>query len=258
MAGARAQEPKTVRSPVRLAPMEVPKASDVLANELRERILNGEYPEGTALPPERELVIQTAMSRTTVREALRILEVQGLVRIKTGRAGGAFVQRPGQDSVASSVSLLIRGQQIRLADLLETREAIEPFCARLAARNRTDADLAKLEDANKAIADSEGTLAQFLQANVDWHVGVATASHNELLTGLMTALSRAIYAATENEDFVDAEVRRTTVRAHRSITDAIRAQDPDAAVRRMGRHVHAYAEAVLQVDERTDIVVEDA
>ncbi|WP_329045029.1 FadR family transcriptional regulator [Amycolatopsis sp. NBC_01488] len=258
MTGARAQEPKTVRSPVRLAPMEVPKASDVLANELRERILNGEYPEGTALPPERELVTQTAMSRTTVREALRILEVQGLVRIKTGRAGGAFVQRPGQDSVASSVSLLIRGQQIRLADLLETREAIEPFCARLAARNRTDADLDRLEAANKAIADSSGSLAQFLQANVDWHVGVATASHNELLTGLMTALSRAIYAATENEEFVDAEVRKTTVRAHRSITDAIRAQDPDAAVRRMSRHVHAYAEAVLQVDERTDILVEDS
>jgi GntR family transcriptional repressor for pyruvate dehydrogenase complex len=258
MTGARAQEPKTVRSPVRLSPMEVPKASDVLANDLRERILNDEFPEGTALPPERELVIQTAMSRTTVREALRILEVQGLVRIKTGRAGGAFVQRPGQDSVASSVSLLIRGQQIRLADLLETREAIEPFCARLAARNRTDADLTRLDAANKAIAASDGTLAQFLQANVDWHVGVATASHNELLTGMMTALSRAIYTATENEEFVDAEVRRTTVRAHRSITDAIRAQDPEAAVRRMSRHVHAYAEAVLQVDERTDILVEDS
>ncbi|GLY40412.1 GntR family transcriptional regulator [Amycolatopsis sp. NBRC 101858] len=258
MTGARAQEPKTVRSPVRLSPMEVPKASDVLANDLRERILTGEFPEGTALPPERELVTQTAMSRTTVREALRILEVQGLVRIKTGRAGGAFVQRPGQEAVASSVGLLIRGQQIRLAALLETREAIEPFCARLAARNRTDADLARLDAANKAIADTDGTLAQFLQANVDWHVGVATASHNELLTGMMTALSRAIYTATENEDFVDAEVRKTTVRAHRSITDAIRAQDPDAAVRRMSRHVHAYAEAVLQVDERTDILVEDS
>jgi DNA-binding FadR family transcriptional regulator len=257
MTGARAQEPKTSRSTVKLMPMEVPKASDVLANELRERILTGEFVEGTALPPERELVTQTRMSRTTVREALRILEVQGLVRIKTGRAGGAFVQRPGKDSVATSVNLLIRGQQIRLAALLETREAIEPFCAKLAARHRTDADLARLEQANKDIADSEGSLAQFLQANVDWHVGVATASHNELLMGLMMALSRAIYTATENENFVDAEVRRTTVRAHRSVTDAIRTQDPEAAVRRMGRHVHAYAEALLAVDERTEISVPD-
>lgn len=245
------------RSPLRLAPMEVPKASDVLANELRERILNGEFAEGMALPPERELVTQTRMSRATVREALRILQVQGLVRIKAGRAGGTFVQRPGRDAVAKSVSLLIRGQQVRLAALLETREAIEPFCARLAARNRTDADLDRLEDANETLADTTSSLARFLQANVDWHLGVAVASHNELLAGLMTALSRAIYASTENDRFVDREVRHETARAHRSITAAIRAQDSDAAVRRMERHVYAYAKAVMEVEERTEISVPD-
>ncbi|MFJ9173767.1 FadR/GntR family transcriptional regulator [Streptomyces sp. NPDC102360] len=235
--------------------MDVPKASDVLAGELRERILTGEFPEDVALPPERELVLQTQMSRATVREALRILEAQGLVRIKTGRSGGAFVQRPGKQAVANSVSLAIRGRQIRLGSLLETREAIEPYCARLAALNRTDDDLARLDAANEAIADGKTTLATFLQANVDWHVAVATASHNELLTGFMAALSQAIYTSTENERFIDADVRRVTAQAHRSITKAIRAQDPDAAVRRMNRHVHSYADAVRKVDERTEISV---
>ena len=130
------------RPRIQLAPMHVPKASDVLADELRERILRGEFAEGMALPPEREFVTQTRMSRTTVREALRILEVQGLVRIKTGRSGGAFVQRPTGESVASSVNLLIRGRQVRIAALLETREAIEPACAQLAAKYRTEEDLA--------------------------------------------------------------------------------------------------------------------
>ncbi|CUU59709.1 DNA-binding transcriptional regulator, FadR family [Parafrankia irregularis] len=243
------------RHAVRLGPMQVPKASDVLAEDLRERILRGEFREGTVLPPERELVVQTQMSRTTVREALRILEVQGLVRIKTGRSGGAYVQVPGEESVASSVSLMIRGRQIRLAALLETREAVEPACARLAAKYRTDTDIAALEKANDAISVESGSLADFLQANVDWHVAVATASHNELLTGFMTALSRAIYAGTDNQGFIDTEVRRLTVRAHRGITEAIRTQDADGAVRRMSRHVHAYAEAVLKVDERTAIEV---
>jgi GntR family transcriptional repressor for pyruvate dehydrogenase complex len=81
------------RSAVLLKPVDVPKASDVLARELRERILSGELAEGMALPAERELVKQTQMSRATVREALRILEVQSLVRVRAGRAGGAFVQR---------------------------------------------------------------------------------------------------------------------------------------------------------------------
>ncbi|WP_196781006.1 FadR/GntR family transcriptional regulator [Nocardioides sambongensis] len=244
----------SIRHPVQLTPMQVPKASDVLADDLRERILRGEFPEGTALPPERELVAQTRMSRTTVREALRILEVQGLVQIRTGRAGGAFVQRPGEESIASTVSLIIRGRQVRLAALLETREAIEPACAQLAAKYRTDIDLAVLDRANAAI-EAEGSLADFLQANVDWHVGVAMASHNELLIGFMGALSRAIYASTDNQGFIDAVVRETTARAHRNITDAIRKRDGAAAVRRMTRHVHEYASAVLEVEERTEIEV---
>src|SRR5699024_828412 len=110
----------------------------------------------------------------------------------TGRSGGAFVQRPDQESVANSVSLLIRGSRIRMADLLDTRESIEPALARLAARHRTDADLEALEHANEAI-EEEGPLTDFLTANTDWHMAVALAAHNELLTGFMLALSRAIY-----------------------------------------------------------------
>jgi len=259
--GADVTEPATAdsvphRPRVRLAPMQVPKASDVLANDLRERILRGELEEGTPLPPERELVLQTNMSRTTVREALRILEVQGLVRIKTGRAGGAFVQRPGNDSVASSVGLLIRGRPVRMAALLETREAIEPACARLAATRRTAADLARLDRTNHALQAAE-SLEDFLQANVDWHVGVAIASHNELLVGFMMALSKAIYAATENHRFVDEAIRAETAKAHRAITEAIREQDATGVVRRMTRHVHAYAEAVLRVEGPTEMGIPD-
>ena len=246
------------RSGITLRQLDVPKASDVLASQLRERILNGELAEGVSLPAERDLVKQTQMSRATVREALRILEVQNLVRVKAGRAGGAFVQRPTTKSMASSVSMLIRGRRIKLVDLMETREALEPFCAELAARNRTADDLTELDRANEAIADTEADLEQFLQANLDWHVGVAVASHNELLIGLMTALSQAIYAGTKNAAFVDTEVRAVTSQAHRAITTAIRDRDATAAGRRMRRHVHLYAAAVAESDEREAIVVGDA
>ncbi len=242
---------ETSRSKIRLSPLDVPKASDVLANELREKILSGEFPEGTPLPPERELVVQTRMSRTTVREALRVLEVQNLVRIKAGRAGGAFVQRPGQDSVADSLELLIRGRRIRPASVHETREAIEPSCARLAALNRTTGDLQRLEAADAAIGSS-GTLEAFLQADVDWHVGVATASHNEILTGIMIALSRAVHTVTHTTGLVNDEVRAITLRAHRSVARAIKDKDQDAAGRRMGRHLHASADAAPAPGDQPD------
>ena len=253
-------DPRLGRSavhPAQLSRIDVPKASDVLVHELRERILRGEYPEGSALPPERELVTQTKMSRTTVREALRILEVQGLVRIRAGRAGGAFVRQPDHDSVANSVSLLIRGRRIRMGAVLETREAIEPVCAQLAAVHRTDDDLARLRTINARIADPKSSLAEFLQANVDWHVGVATATKNELIAAFMIALSRAIYSSTDNESFVDAEVRAIAAQAHNSILAAIEKRDAVAAGRRMTRHVHSYTAAVAAVDRRTEIVVPD-
>jgi DNA-binding FadR family transcriptional regulator len=154
--------------------------------------------------------------------------------------------------------MLIRGRRIKLVDLMETREALEPFCAELAARNRTNGDLAVLDRANEAIADPDADLEQFLRSNLDWHVGVAVASRNELLVGFMIALSEAIYAGTEDEAFVDAEVRAVTAKAHLSITAAIRERDVAAAGRRMRRHVHSYADALAKSDEREAIVVGDA
>ncbi len=199
-------------------------ASGVVADDLRERILHGEFPEDTALPPERQLVNQTGTSRTTVREALRILEEQGLVRIRAGRSGGAFVQRLGKGSIARTVDLVIRSRRIGTAELLETRAALDWACARLAALHRTTADLAALDRANAAIA-ADGSPSDFQRADVAWHLAVAAASHDELLIGFMIALAGAIDADTEIERFEDAGVRATTVGVYRDITAAIRDRD---------------------------------
>lgn len=233
--------------------VRVPKASDVLAGEVRERILSGEFTEGMALPPERQLVEQTGLSRATVREALRILEVERLVRIRPGRGGGAFVHRPGHESVANTVRLVIRGQQIRLEALHETREAIEPTCAGLAAKRRTVADLAELDAAHAELVSADDDIPRFLRANVRWHTAVAKAGDNELLIGFMTALSQSIYAATDIDQFMDAEIREVTARAHAKITEAIRERDGAAAMRRMARHVCGFADAAARVDRRDQV-----
>nr|WP_203729509.1 FCD domain-containing protein [Streptomyces sp. SID12501] len=221
-----------------------------MAAEVRERILSGEFTEGMSLPPERALVDQTGLSRATVREALRILEVERLVRIRPGRGGGAFVHRPGHESVTNTVRLVIRGQQIRLEALHETREAIEPTCAALAAKRRTAADLAELDAAHAELMAADDDVPRFLRANVRWHTAVAKAGDNELLIGFMTALSQSIYAATDIDRFMDAEIREVTARAHARITEAIRAQDGPAAMRRMTRHVCGFARAAAEVDQR--------
>lgn len=225
-----------------LGPMQVPKASDVLVAELREWILRGDVPVGSSLPSERSLVEQTGLSRTTVHEALRILEVQGLVQLGVGRTGGALVRRLDPDSLSDSLRMLIRGRRMKLARLLEARIALEPTCAALAAERCTAAQLEDLDRAEESLA-SAPDLDAFLAANIHWHVAVASASGNELLVALLKALSRSIYVVATNQGFVDAQVRRVTELAHRRVGAAIRAGDGPAAERRMARHVHAYAAA---------------
>jgi GntR family transcriptional repressor for pyruvate dehydrogenase complex len=227
-------------SAINVKRLVVPKASDVLAEHLRESILRGELPEGSPLPSERELGERSGLSRASVREALRILESEGLIQTRPGRNGGASVKQPTAESIARSVELFVRGHRVRLESLLESREAIEPAIARLAAVNRNDDDLARLSAAQARLTSSTHDRAAYLAANVDWHMAVALASHNEPLIGFMSAISGVIRMATELDPFDTDEVRGLTIAAHERIHAAIAAGDPAAAERRMARHVHAY------------------
>lgn len=236
-------------------PIVVPKAADVLAENLREQILDGRLHEGVVLPNERELASQAGLSRASVREALRILEVEGLIATRTGRNGGSEVVRPSISTVERSIGIFIRGQRIRFEAVLEAREAIEPQAARLAALHRTDQDWAELMRCHQRIQAQVDDIPVFLQANLDWHLGVVRAGHNELLIAFINAISQSVYAATDLHGFNSAEVRHAVVRAHQKVMDAIESGDGDAAARRMGRHVGAY---VSSVEKRTRTAAEAA
>ncbi|GAA1529857.1 FadR/GntR family transcriptional regulator [Nocardioides humi] len=229
--------------PALLRPLHVPKASDVLAEDLAARISRGELREGMALPPERALVVQTGLSRTSVREALRVLEVRGFVEIRAGRGGGAVVRRPTGHQLAASVRLVVRRSEVSLSALLQTRATIEPPCAGLAAVRRTEPALRELEASNRLMRETSD-VSRFLRANVEWHMAVARASGNELLSGLMEALAELIYDSTGYVGTVDAQVRADTCRAHEAITAAVRRGDRQVARRRMERHVQAYVDGL--------------
>ena len=228
----------------------VPRAADVLADQLRSRIFGGTIRPGQHLPPERTLVEQTGLGRASVREALRMLEAQGLVDRKLGRAGGWIARQPGHESVSRSIEVLIRGQQMSFDVLLETREAIEPACAGLAARHRTDADMRALELQTERVRTAAAKVPDYLRENVRWHLTVVEASHNELLIASMTALSDAIHAGTDIKDFNSKAVRAAALRAHDRVVDAIRDGDEEAAFARMRAHVHAFRVQAGVTDRR--------
>lgn len=242
-------------SEVKLLPISVPRSSQVLARELRRQILRKEMPEGARLPTERELIAQTGLSRSSVREAMRILEAESLVTTRPGRFGGTVTNRPDDESLARSVSLFVHGRGISLSSLLQTREAVEPLLAALAAEYRSDEELLQLTSVTQQVENAFDDLPLFLRENVRWHILVATASHNELLRALMISISNLIYKATAIENFATEDVRRQVIQAHRRIVEAIASKDAQAARRRMARHLsavsaamHAFQDVPLELD----------
>ncbi|MBC7707332.1 MAG: FadR family transcriptional regulator, partial [Rhodoferax sp.] len=175
-----------------------------------------------------------------------------------GRNGGSAVLRPSSASIERSVGIFIRGQRIRLDAVLETRSAIEPPSARFAALHRTDEDLEEIELAHVKLehASRSDDIPAYIRANLDWHVQVVRASHNELLIAFIGAISQSVYVATDVEGFNSVKVRDAVIRAHRRVMDAIVERDGDAAERRMGRHVAAYIVDVrkAQSDDQSNLM----
>jgi GntR family transcriptional repressor for pyruvate dehydrogenase complex len=254
--GERTAPPSRNDTRLDIGPLSVPKASDILVAQLRQKILDGELTEGAALPSERALVERTRLSRSTVREALRILEIQGFIATRPGRHGGSIVRRPDHSGVSDTLQMFIQGRRIRMSALLEVRESVEPLGAALAAERRTDEDLRDLEDLNARMREGVDEEVTYLDANLRWHLAVARASHNELLAAFMHAIATAIHAGWDFPGLKADAIRKTAVRAHERVTAAIREQDRDAAHRRMLRHVHGFAGAALGLAPAADLPVD--
>jgi GntR family transcriptional repressor for pyruvate dehydrogenase complex len=123
--------------PAKVTPMgfrlKVPKAAELVSNRLRSQIVRGELKEGSALAPERQLIEKFGVSRPTLREAIRILESEGLVSIQRGARGGAIVQSPTVRMATRYVSLVLQANGTTLMDIHKVHRLIEPTAARVVA-----------------------------------------------------------------------------------------------------------------------------
>jgi DNA-binding FadR family transcriptional regulator len=247
-------DPDTAPEPM-LGRITVQKSYEVLADQLRRTILDGAMAEGSRLPTERQLVTQTGLSRGSVREALRKLEVEGLVTTRLGRLGGNIVSRPGNESMAHFITQFVRGRRLSLRTLQETRETLEPALARLAAERRSDEDVERLRALNAEMAHVLDDRDQFAAINIEWHNAVATASRNDLLAAFLYSISYGVVVSTVIEEYDTPGLRAEVVKAHERIIVAIADGDGAAAFRRMERHVQA-TRAMSRSREEADVPLE--
>ncbi|WP_308127707.1 FadR/GntR family transcriptional regulator [Gordonia paraffinivorans] len=223
--------------------MTVPRPADVFADILRRQILDGDLPVGSTLPAERQLVEDSGLTRSAVREALAQLQREGLIVVKTGRRGGSVVTRPTATEVLRSVRLNIEGWAPEAGMLLESRVAIEPWCAYFAAERRTEEDVAELRQINERTAQALEGNGDFVECKVAWHSAVSRASRNEVLYTLIEAVSRAAYRQLDRDTLYgeDTASRRESLELHRAVTEAIAEQKPGLAFKLMGHHLDAPA-----------------
>src|SRR3954470_21733409 len=128
------------------APITVARASSAIADQIRAAIVGGKLTAGERLSPERELAEQVGVSRVTVRDALRSLEAMGLIEVRVGARGGAFVTAPTGSKVAQAMSDMMMMSVLSPEDIVESRLMVELGTVTLACARATDDDLAALRD----------------------------------------------------------------------------------------------------------------
>lgn len=202
------------------------RAYEAVVSQVEERILRGELRPGDRLPSERELCTQMGVSRPTVREAMRALENAGMVALRPNDpAGGAIVRLPDGSDFGRSLLSLVRFSQMSLADLIGFRLLIETAACYLAA----DADDPRLVDsiieAHEAVERAlDGSDADFVAADIEFHVAIARASGNRMLE-LCTNAVKSAMGSLIGETMVRTQgaAKRDFVRRHLLIVEAIKA-----------------------------------
>ena len=163
-----------------------------IVEQIRDAIIRGKLQPGDRLPPERTLQEVFETSRITVREALRVLEHEGVLEIRTGSKGGAYVREPSINRVQKSLSMLIEYRNVPLSELAEFREDIEGSVTTLAARRAKRGDLDDLEKVFSRFrgicGEGVSRWADMLAADDEFHMALARASHNVLYEIVLEAV----------------------------------------------------------------------
>ncbi|MFD0328504.1 FadR/GntR family transcriptional regulator [Streptacidiphilus monticola] len=210
------------------SPRREPLADQVIA-QLRAQITSGEWPVGSKIPTEAELVEQLGVARNTVREAVRALAHNGLLDIRQG--SGTYV-------LATSELAGVMHRRFAEADLsqvTELRLALEAAAARLAAERRTQRDLKLLDTAlaRRESAWESGDAEAFVQADASFHQAVMAAAHNDVIAALYADLGEVLRA--ELRQAVGPVLAEHRYMSHSQILDAIRDGDGERASRRPRR-----------------------
>jgi DNA-binding FadR family transcriptional regulator len=234
------------------------RTAEIVAEELRRQILDGELADGDLLPRQDVLVDRFRVSLVSLREALRILETEGLVSVRRGNRGGAVVHAPAKSSAAYMLGLVLQSDSVRLTDLGRALQELEPSCAAMAAtrQDRATTLVPALVALNDLAEQHLGDGSRFTDIGRQFHHEIAMGCGNHTMAAVMGSLE-ALWSSHERQwaektsaqgEYPSLAARRTVHAAHVKLTAAIEAGDVERARRLAARHA---------ADTQTHVVADD-
>lgn len=225
--------------PDALRPLRRPRLYEQLVDRLREYVDEAGLKSGDRLPSERELAGRLGVSRNSLKQATVALEVQGIVETRHG--GGTYLR--SRDLSAEPLDTLLQRRQL-LPDVLDTRDAIEPKLAALAAGRRTAADIEEMAAALTRMAEEVDTGELGKEGDRLFHLAVSEAAHSHILGEFYRRLAPRI-TESRRESLRQPGRPASSLAQHRHIFAAIKDRDPDGAAEAARRHVETVSKVRL-------------
>ena len=213
-----------------------------IVSQIEGLLERGELKPGDQLPAERLLADQFEVSRASVREALRSLELLGIVETRAG--GGTFVRRAQPEDLAKPLSALMsRGHTV--SDVIDVRGLIEPAISERAARSITAAEIAELHEILRSQERKVAAGQNYVDEDTRFHELIGQAARNELLVTMLGVIWDVLRAS--REEWLQTERRAySSLEAHRRILAALERHDPEAARETAAEHIRAVGAGILK------------
>jgi GntR family transcriptional regulator, transcriptional repressor for pyruvate dehydrogenase complex len=229
-----------------VTPIERTKTYKLVADRLLELIAAGRLQPGDPVPPERELVESYRVGRSSVREALRMLESQGLIE---SSGNGTFTVSHARNTLNQSFELLLSVAEADLHELFEIRRILEGECAALAAARRREGDLVRMRAAISEMESALGSEEAYIAADLQFHLTIAEATGNRVAAHLMHALRDQLHRALGTVYQIPHSAERSLAQ-HREIVEAIGARRPEEARASMHAHIGRVEREIDMLSER--------
>jgi DNA-binding FadR family transcriptional regulator len=227
-------------------PIQNKRIFELVADEVREAILTGAYRPGDKLPSERELSQEMRVGRTIIREALRILELAGLVRIKQGASGGIFVKAPDEANFAGPFLDLIRLGYITIEGLTEARLCIEQDVIELVMTKAKEEDLRLLDDLITLSQEKIDRGERIREENFKFHIVLAQLSQNPILITIVNSIMPIIAVFVEKVNPAMEHSRRI-LESHREILEQMKKGNTIVAKEKLNEHIIFFSEEFKKI-----------